>query len=107
MAQTWGMTIDASAGNIPQFTLGDRLRKAREQAGLGSAEFADTIGVSRNTVGNYEADRVTPRRIVLNAWALATGVPLAWLQTGESPRPGNPDGGSHSVRPKGLEPPTF
>lgn len=81
-------------GVIPQFTVGDRLRKARELTGMDRNEFADRIGVSRNTIGNYESERVAPRRIVLNAWALATGVPLAWLQTGETPRPVDPDGGS-------------
>ena len=68
--------------------------------------FCYAIGVLRNTVGGYEAERAQPR-IVLNAWALATGVPIAWLRTGESPRPGDPDRGSHAVRPEGLEPPTF
>lgn len=101
------MTTDVGAGTIPHFTMGDRLRKARELTGLGTAEFADVLGVSRNTIGNYEADRVQPRRIVLRAWSLRTGVPVAWLETGESPRQDGPDGGSAAlVRPPGLEPGT-
>ncbi|MFD2840113.1 helix-turn-helix domain-containing protein [Populibacterium corticicola] len=105
------MSIDAFAGKIPQFTMGDRLRKAREQAGLESSEFADEIGVSRNTITNYERDKVAPRKIVLKAWALRTGVPIQWLETGIAPSP-NPDGLenaaiSDSVRSKGFEPPTF
>jgi transcriptional regulator with XRE-family HTH domain len=79
------MTIDAMWGPIPQFTMGDRLRKARELAGVESGDFADEIGVSRNTITNYERDKVRPRKIVLNAWALRTGVPLQWLLTGTAP----------------------
>jgi len=104
------MTTDASeaVGFIPEFTVGDRLRKARQHTGLEQAEFADELGISRGTVRNYELDRVAARKIVLKAWALRTGVPLEWLETGKSPRQdGGPDGGSRDVRPKGFEPPTF
>jgi transcriptional regulator with XRE-family HTH domain len=68
--------------DIPAWTRADRLRKAREHAGMQQQELADRIGISRNSVGNYEAGRTAPRRIVLNAWALATGVPMSWLETG-------------------------
>src|SRR5690625_4929768 len=100
------MTIDTS-GSIPEFHIGDRLRKAREHAGIGPGQFADEIGVSRNTVTNYERGHVKPRKIVLNAWAMRTGVPLHWIQTGEDPHQDDgPDGGL-GARPEGLEPPTF
>lgn len=72
------MTIQA-AGTIPEWTLGDRLRKARELTGLDQTEFASRIDISRKTVGNYETGRVEARMIVLKQWALATGVDLAWL----------------------------
>lgn len=100
MPQTWGMTMDYAAGTIPRFHAGDRLRKAREVRGLGTAELAELLGVSRNTVGNYESGRVTPRRPVLIAWAMATGVPIAWLENGESPSQGGPDGGSRGGLPR-------
>lgn len=65
----------------PVFTLGDRLRKAREYAGLGSAEMAVALKVSRNSITNYErketADDVAYP--VLIAWSSVTGVPLEWL----------------------------
>lgn len=73
---------------IPEWTLGDRLRKARQALGLEVGPFAERIGVSRNTVTSYEKDQVTrPRKIVLNAWTLATGVDRAWLETGWVERP--------------------
>jgi transcriptional regulator with XRE-family HTH domain len=74
---------------VPEWTLGDRLRKARVHAGLDQAVLATDIGISRNTVRNYEAEHVKPRRPVLLAWAMRTGVSLAWLM-GEVP--GRPDG---------------
>lgn len=67
--------------------MGDRLRKAREEAGLSQAELAVRIGISRNTVGNHEIGigERGPQRVVLLAWAAATGVPVEWLQTGAVP----------------------
>jgi transcriptional regulator with XRE-family HTH domain len=80
-------------GAAPEFTLIDRLRKAREHGGLEQTELAALMGISVRSIRNYEAGRTTPRRPQLIAWAFATGVSLEWLEG--------------DVRPKGLEPPTF
>lgn len=62
--------------------------------GMTVAEFADRIGISDRTVNNAEGDKRAVRKITLNAWALATGVPLQWLETGEAPEEHGPhDGG--------------
>ena len=103
------MSIATDGRMIPVFTFGDRLRKAREVTGLGHADFAEQLGVSRNTVTNYERDRVQPRRVVVNAWALRTGVPVEWLLTGnaEAPRPGGPVGAADAecaIKDSNLEP---
>lgn len=79
------MTISTDHGNIPVFTQGDRLRKARQLTGLSTRDFAERIGVSQKSVTNAEGDHVRTRPIVLNAWALATGVPREWLETGVAP----------------------
>lgn len=89
-----------SGGRIPVWTLGDKLRKARVDAGLEQAELASEIGVSRNTVRNYEAEKTAPRRPVLLAWAMRTGVSLEWLTQDE--RPG-PDGDA-GWAPRGSNP---
>lgn len=82
---------EQSTGVIPEFTVSDRLRKAREFVALEQQEFADLIGVSRGTVSNYERGTTTRyRMIVLRAWAMATGVPVSWLQFGTTT---SPDGG--------------
>lgn len=55
------MTQQLSAGVVPEWTLGDRLRKARELTGLEAAQLAVEIGVHRDTIANYEKGRVRPR----------------------------------------------
>jgi transcriptional regulator with XRE-family HTH domain len=63
--------------------MGDRLRKAREVAGYTQRELADQIGIAHRTVTSAERGEHSVRRIVLNAWSLATGVPVAWLTFGD------------------------
>ncbi|WP_460836598.1 helix-turn-helix domain-containing protein [Nocardioides marmoraquaticus] len=78
------MTTQPARGLVPEFTLGDRLRKAREHAGYEQGPFAALLGVSRGTVSNYERELGTrgPKPIVLDQWAAKTGVSLQWLTTG-------------------------
>jgi transcriptional regulator with XRE-family HTH domain len=99
---TIGHMTEQPAGRIPVFTMGDRLRKAREVVGLDQSEFAEQLGVSRGTVSNYERSSTENRKpIVIRAWALATGVPLEWLQTGEgAPTATPPDGGPAGQTPE-------
>ena len=87
---------------IPSWTMADRLRKAREHAGLEQTELAELIGASRKTIGRAEGGAAV-RRTTLIAWAFACGVDLHWVETGETP-PSDGDGGASTVRPKGLEP---
>lgn len=89
------MSIQPAAG-VPQWTLGDRLRKARESAGLEQTELAQSLGASRKTIGNAERGQHQPRRSLVMAWALATNVPVRWLMTGESPSSGD-DGDSQPL----------
>lgn len=72
------MTQPYEAGTIPVWTQPDRLRKAREHAGLSQDQLADRVGISRRSVSTYEANG-TSKRPVLLAWALVCGVPLSWL----------------------------
>lgn len=96
------MTRAVDRGIVPTWSLGDRLRKARESTGASQSELAAAIDMSHRAIGNYETDRRVPRRPVILAWAMATGVSMHWLETGEAPP--SDDGGASGVRPKGLEP---
>ncbi len=81
------MSIPAEHGLTYEFTLKDRLRVAREEAGYTAAQFADIIGVSRNTIGNYEAGRTRVPRSAILLWAFATGFDREWLENGSNAGP--------------------
>ena len=88
-------------GAVPQWTQADRFRKARESMNPQPTqdEFAAMLEVDRNTVSNYESGRTTrPMKSTVTRWALISGVPREWLETGESPHPGIPDGGEEVGR---------
>ena len=87
-------TATTAPREIPEWTITDRLRKARELTGLDQGPFADNIGVSRGTVSNYERGSRTHKKSVLMTWAMGSGVPLEWLMTGEQGTPDHtPQGG--------------
>lgn len=87
------MTTAWETGTIPEFGLSDRLRKAREFSGMDIKAFAAHIGVSRNTIGNYESADYDKKRqeSTIKLWAMGSGVPLAWIQAGTVPT--GPDDG--------------
>ena len=64
--------------------LSTRIRTSRVRAGLSQAELAESLGVSRSAVGNWESARggVHPSSERLAELALATGVSYEWLATG-------------------------
>ena len=86
-------TSHQTAGLVPHWTISDRIRKAREVAGLRQPELAEAIGVSRATLANTEQGTRDPRRGELIAIAFATGTDFRWLETGETPAGPRPDGG--------------
>lgn len=88
------MTIAANPGRIPEWTLRDRLRKAREASDMSQTELGEAMGVARTTVARAEQTGGV-RRQTLITWAFATGVPLEWLESGDTPPTGpGHDGGS-------------
>jgi transcriptional regulator with XRE-family HTH domain len=82
---------------VPEWSRGDRLRKARSLTGMTVAEFAQHIGVSDGTINNAEGDRRSVRRITMKAWAMATGVSEEWLETGRAMATPPPDPGARSA----------
>lgn len=78
-----------------EWTMGDRLRAARESVTQEATKFAEMIGISRDTLRHYERDIYKPRPPVLAAWCLATGFSKQWILTGERPD-GDGNGGDVS-----------
>ena len=81
-----------TSATVPQWTTGDRMRKAREHAGLKQSELAAEIGIGRTSVTHYETSQKDAPRLVLIAWAFRCGVSFEWLRhggpTGPNPGPG-------------------
>ena len=69
--------------DVPVWTLGDRLRKARRNSGMGTSAMAARLGCHRNSVLGWETDRVVPPLEVVVRWARATHIPLAWFIDGD------------------------
>ena len=76
------------------FDKSDRLSKALKLGKVSSNEMAAHLDVSRTTISNYINGRTEPKRSQIRDWALRTGVPMEWLETGE-------------VGLGGFEPPTI
>ena len=88
---------NAPAAIVPEFTKGDRLRKARVLAGLEQVELAGELGIHRQSVARYESDKAEPTTPVVVMWAWLTQVDVDWLATGKcTPRDSNSE-------PTGLE----
>ena len=92
--------------------LGNRLKSARESAGLSQAELAERVGMSQQGVADIETKGGRPRKLI--EIARACGVTPEWLlgesqdrngAGGESPRPSRPtrqSTGQTSVSRKSL-----
>lgn len=83
-----GMTVQPEP-IYPDWTLGDRLRKARTIARMTQGEFAAAIGVKEGSLAAWETDRAQPRNIVgvAKRIELLTGIPAAWVLDLNPPRP--------------------
>src|ERR1700687_4185351 len=59
----------------------ERIREARESVGMTDDQFADAIGVSRQSVGTYETGAVSPRGEVFSKIIALTRQPPAFFTT--------------------------
>lgn len=73
------MSNNAEA-NVPEVTLGWRLRMSMEKAGIKADDMGVRLHVHRGTITRWTHDIGSPPRgVYLERWAEITGVPLAWL----------------------------
>lgn len=63
------------------WTFGDRIRKARRVVGITTDELAQTVGVSKQAVSQWETGATTPRSVhaIARRIQIAYGIPAAWL----------------------------
>ncbi len=78
-------------GKLPVWTFSDKIRKARDIAGLNQKAFAERVDLSPSSLAAYETGRATPRFRDVGQLAkriqLATGIPAAWFLTDDDPNP--------------------
>lgn len=73
------MSEAAMRSQVPEWTLGWKLKRALDFAGVSAQDMAGELGVHVATVSRWMNDRETPRRAYVMAWALRTGVPIEWF----------------------------
>lgn len=76
-------TTVAEQPPLPVWTIGDRLVKARQFAGLTQTQMAQQLRIGRRSIVRYEASDSPPQPIVISYSAI-TEVPLWWFE-GELP----------------------
>lgn len=75
------MSVTQPVVEVPQWTLGERFRKARRIRKIEIKEMAELLGVSRVAISQWETDTARPRDLVgvAQQWADITQVPVSWL----------------------------
>ncbi len=68
-------------------TIGGRLSRARDAAGLTAAQLARRLGVQSSTIHAWESDRSQPRANRLSMLAGVLNVSLSWLLHGVGTSP--------------------
>lgn len=63
--------------------MNERIKELRKTLGLTQQEFADRIGMKRNTIANYEINRNEPSNSVVSLVCREFNVQEEWLRTGK------------------------
>lgn len=71
---------------------GDWMKKALDVAGISAKSMAEYLGVEPETVSRWLNRKRSPSLQTLRLWAMRTGIPMSYLQTGIIPE--DPDNGS-------------
>lgn len=65
--------------------MNERIKKLRKALDLTQQEFADKLGIKRNTVATYEAGKSNPSDAAVILMCKTFNVSEEWLRTGEDP----------------------
>ena len=68
-------------------TMGYRIKVARDRLGLNQEEVGNAIGVSKQSVNQYETKGTSPEPHRIPALRQILRVTFAWLHAGEGPPP--------------------
>jgi transcriptional regulator with XRE-family HTH domain len=80
---------------VPQWTLADRLAKARQSLGMSQKEFGKLTSLSTRQIQFAEGGMAQKSQdVIITVYAFKTGVDYNWLKTGAKPTVPNGDGGA-------------
>lgn len=63
--------------------MNERLKELRKKIGITQQDFADRLGLKRNTIATYEIGKATPSDRVISDICTKYSVNETWLRTGE------------------------
>ena len=98
------MSVEREMSARLEFDLADRMRRALRISGVTVQDVADYLGVARNTVSTWINGHIVPSKQTLRLWAMRTGVPFAWLETGQVPADDGKGPESYTTRDLNPEP---
>lgn len=62
--------------------MNERIKQIRSQHGLTQKEFGESLGVSRDTIANFESGRAEPKDTFVKLLCSTYKINEAWLRTG-------------------------
>lgn len=62
--------------------MNERIKELRKLLGLTQQQFADKIGTKRNTLAQYESNRITPSSAVVSLICREFNINESWLREG-------------------------
>lgn len=63
--------------------IGERIKLARKKLGITQQELADSIGLKRNTIANYEIGQIQPSDRTVADICRVHNISEEWLRTGQ------------------------
>ena len=84
-----GLGVKRQLLDWSKLSFGERLRRAREGAGLTQERLAEKIGVEQEQISKYETDKTKPQsdRLAPIAEAIGDVAYITWLLSGRGPIP--------------------
>jgi transcriptional regulator with XRE-family HTH domain len=107
--EEYTMDIQPATSVVPEWTVGDRIRKARETLGLTREDLvkkAKKEEFSVRIIGNYECGITRPKDYIVERLSELLPMDYEWLLNGKTPvGPSDPDGGipNNVIRLPGLD----
>ncbi|MDW3204603.1 MAG: helix-turn-helix domain-containing protein [Alphaproteobacteria bacterium] len=94
--------LDSKQATNRRMTIGDRIKQARESAGLNQAQLAKLCRVSAQAVSQWESGATSPKGENIGHLIRALKVRAEWLTLGIGPRDPDPNNGDDATKTYAL-----